>query len=358
MNENFFGQNGFYWFNGVVEDRNDPEKTGRVRVRILGVHTDNKTLLPTADLPWCMVVLPITASGISGVGQSPLGLLEGSWVFGYFKDGHMQQEPVILGSLPGYPLELANTSKGFYDPAGIYPRFKDEPDVNRLAVNNEDRPALSLLLRQSTRITGVPTADYNTQELADGNTTEGSDGTTWNQPEIPYQASYPYNHTYESESGHIREFDDTPGHQRIYEAHRTGTSYEIDKDGNKIDIIKGDHYTLTSANNLHYIQGNSDVTISGRHKIYLNKDGQLNNHYDIQVGPNANINIQVDNGDINLNTINGRVNVNSGGDYNLKVGGNMNVDVRGNYTETIETNKTQNVTGTHIIRGETIDLNP
>jgi hypothetical protein len=358
MNENFFGQNGFYWFNGVVEDRNDPEKTGRVRVRIIGVHTDNKTLLPTADLPWCMVVLPITASGISGVGQSPLGLLEGSWVFGYFKDGSMQQEPVILGSLPGYPLELANTSKGFYDPAGIYPRFKNEPDVHRLAVNNEDNPSLSLLLRQATRITGVPTADYNTQELADGNTTAASDGTTWNQPEIPYQASYPYNHTYESESGHIREFDDTPGHQRIYESHRTGTSYEIDKDGNKIDIIKGDHYTLTSGANLHYIQGNSDVTISGRHKIYLNKDGQTDNHYDIQVGPNANINIQVDNGDINLNTINGRVNVNSGGDYNLKVGGNMNVDVRGNYTETIETNKTQNVTGTHIIRGETIDLNP
>ena len=358
MNENFLGQNGFYWFNGVVEDRNDPLKTGRVRVRIAGVHTSNKILLPTADLPWSLVVLPSTASGISGVGQSPLGLLEGSWVFGFFRDGDMQQEPVVIGSLPGYPIELGDTRKGFYDPAGIYPRYKDEPDVNRLAVNNEDNPSLSLLLRQATRITGVPTADYNTQELADGTVTAASDGTTWNQPAIPYNASYPYNHTYESESGHIKEFDDTPGHQRIYEAHRTGTSYEIDKDGNKTDIIKGGHYTLTSGNNLHYIQGNSDVTISGRHKIYLNKDGLLNNHYDIQVGPNANINIQVDNGDINLNTINGRVNVNSGGDYNLKVGGDMTVSVSGSMNTIVEGDNTEDTTGAKIIRGQTIDLNP
>ena len=358
MNENFLGQNGFYWFTGVVEDRNDPEKTGRVRVRIVGVHTANKTLLPTVDLPWALVILPSTASGISGIGQSPLGLLEGSWVFGFFRDSDMQQEPVILGSLPGYPIELADTRKGFYDPSGIYPRYKDEPDVHRLAVNNEDNPALALLLRQATRITGVPTADYNTQELADGTTSAASDGTTWNQPEIPYNADYPYNHVYESESGHVKEYDDTPGAQRIYEAHRTGTSYEIDKNGNKTDIIKGDHYTLTSANNLHYIQGNSDITISGRHKIYLNKDGLLNNHYDIQIGPNANINIQVDNGDINVNSTNGRINVNSGGDYNLKVGGNMTVAVSGSMNTVVEGNNTENTTGAKIIRGQTIDLNP
>ena len=44
-NENFLGLNGFIWFIGVVEDRQDPSKTGRLRVRALGHHTENKTLL-------------------------------------------------------------------------------------------------------------------------------------------------------------------------------------------------------------------------------------------------------------------------------------------------------------------------
>jgi len=358
MNENFLGYNGFIWFNGVVEDRQDPLYAGRVKVRILGHHTEDKTILPTADLPWCLCVLPITSSGISGVGQSPLGLVEGSWVFGYFKDGGSRQEPVIMGSLPGNPIELANTSKGFYDPNGIYPKYKNEPDVNRLAVNSESNPHLGLELRKATRITGVPTADYNAMELADGTTTAASDGDTWNQPEIPYNASYPYNHVYESESGHIKEFDDSAANERIYEAHRTGTSYEIDKDGNKIEIIKGAYYNITSGLAQHLIEGNSDITIGGRHKIYINKDGGTDNHYDIQIGPNANVNIQVDKGDINLNTIDGRINMNAGGDYNLKVGGNYTVSVAGNTTETIEGTKTSNTTGAVIHRGKTIDLNP
>ena len=31
--QNFMGMDGFIWFTGVVEDRNDPSKLGRVRVR-------------------------------------------------------------------------------------------------------------------------------------------------------------------------------------------------------------------------------------------------------------------------------------------------------------------------------------
>ena len=76
--QNFLGQDGFIWFVGVVEDRADPTFTGRVRVRCLGYHTENKIDLPTTDLPWAMPMLPITSSGISGIGQTPLGLVEGS----------------------------------------------------------------------------------------------------------------------------------------------------------------------------------------------------------------------------------------------------------------------------------------
>jgi hypothetical protein len=252
-NENFLGLNGFIWFIGVVEDRQDPTKTGRLKVRALGHHTHDLTLLPTADLPWASVVLPITASGVSGIGQSATGLLEGSWVFGFFRDGLRRQEMVVLGSLPGRPVELADNREGFYDPNKIYPKYINEPDVNRLAVNLKDtggqeaNPSLALTLRRATRIIGVPTADFNSMATADIDyTAAASDGDTWNQPEIPYNATYPYNHVYETESGHIREYDDTPGAERIHERHRSGTSYEISANGTKTNIIKGDHYTLTS----------------------------------------------------------------------------------------------------------------
>ena len=53
MKENYFmGADGFVWFTGVVEDRDDPEKLGRVRVRCLGWHSESLLDIPKSDLPW------------------------------------------------------------------------------------------------------------------------------------------------------------------------------------------------------------------------------------------------------------------------------------------------------------------
>jgi len=356
-NDKFLGHNGFLWFTGVVEDRNDPNKAGRVRVRALGHHTSNTTILPTSDLPWAHCLLPSTSAGISGLGQSATGLVEGSWVLGYFRDGNDRQEMIVLGSLPGYPSELAQ-SGGFYDPAAVYPKYKDEPDVNRLAVNNEDKEHLALTLRKATRITGIATADFDPFIAADGSTVDGSASDTFDQPAIPYNAEYPKNQVYESESGHIMEYDDTIGSERIHQRHRTGTSYEIDASGNKVEIIKGESYRLLSSKEQVQIEGQSDITIDGRHKLFINKSATADNHYDIQIGAGASINIQVDSGDVNIHTLEGKINMNAGGDYNLKVGGNYTVEVAGNTLETIEGTKTSNTTGAVIHRGSTIDLNP
>ena len=105
----------FNWWVGVVEDRNDPEKLGRVRVRIFGYHTDNKSLLPIEDLPWAIIMQPSTSAAISGIGSAPVGLLTGSWVVGFFLDGDDMQQPIIMGSLGGMPAPLprcvANTQQ-------------------------------------------------------------------------------------------------------------------------------------------------------------------------------------------------------------------------------------------------------
>ena len=96
---NIFNKDGFIWWIGVVEDRNDPEKIGRVRVRIYGYHTDQKDILPTKDLPWAIPIQPITSAAISGVGSSPIGPIEGTWVLGFFLDGADMQQPAILGTI-------------------------------------------------------------------------------------------------------------------------------------------------------------------------------------------------------------------------------------------------------------------
>ena len=74
----------FAWWQGVVEDRNDPEKFGRYRVRIIGYHTLDKAILPTESLPWAIPMQSVTSAAISGVGVSPTGLVEGSAVIGFF----------------------------------------------------------------------------------------------------------------------------------------------------------------------------------------------------------------------------------------------------------------------------------
>ena len=374
----FLGISEFKWFVGVVEDRHDPQKLGRLRVRCLGIHTSDKTKIATADLPWASVSLPTTASGISGLGQSPSFIVEGSWVWGYFRDGSdLLQELVIVGTLPGKPSELGKTASGFYDPrsrldadgqptgVSVYPENKDEPDTNRLAVNNPDKKHISLVLRETVRFinTGIPTADFD--EISPNIT--ASDTDNWNQPEITYNAVYPYNHVFESESGHIKEFDDSftidkdgvrTNHYRIHERHSSGTGYEIDTAGNRIDINTASYFNITNKDNKHYIRGNSDVTIDGRHKVYINKSGIADNNYDIQVGPNANVNIQVDNGNLNVVTKTGQFNFDVGADFNCNVAGNYNLNVQGNETKTVEGSTTHNTTGSTTIRGRTIDLNP
>ena len=99
--DNLFARDGFFWWVGVVEDRMDPLKLGRCRVRILGYHVDNKQALPTADLPWAMPMQPIFSAAISGKGQTPLGPLEGTWVVGFFADGKDMQQPIMMGTMGG-----------------------------------------------------------------------------------------------------------------------------------------------------------------------------------------------------------------------------------------------------------------
>ena len=85
---------------GIVEDRQDPLKIGRVRVRIHGIHSPDKQYISTPDLPWAQVMLPTTSAGLSGFGTQH-GLVEGSTVVVFFRDEELCQQPVVIGSTAG-----------------------------------------------------------------------------------------------------------------------------------------------------------------------------------------------------------------------------------------------------------------
>lgn len=134
----FLGFDAFKWFEGVVEDRFDPLELGRVRVRVYGIHTAQKVKseqkgIPTEELLWMNCITPVTSARVSGIGDSPTGLVEGSEVFGYFRD-QMCQVGVIIGSIGGIEHQT-NPDRGFADPNGQYPRddYYGQQDVNKLA---------------------------------------------------------------------------------------------------------------------------------------------------------------------------------------------------------------------------------
>jgi hypothetical protein len=107
--ENFIGKDGFNWWVGVVESRNDPLKLGRCQVRIFGYHTENKQLIPTADLPWAAcLVSPNSTQNFSPP-------KEGEYVVGFFADGASNQDPVIMGMYTGIK-QSAGGDAGFQDP--------------------------------------------------------------------------------------------------------------------------------------------------------------------------------------------------------------------------------------------------
>lgn len=101
-NPHIFGLDMFVPFFGVVEDRNDPLTLGRCKVRIFGVHPDDKTLVTTEQLPWAYPIMPIVGNaGSGGMGHAPVGPVVGTYVFGFFADGLDRQQPFFMGVIAG-----------------------------------------------------------------------------------------------------------------------------------------------------------------------------------------------------------------------------------------------------------------
>lgn len=275
----YLGKMDFVWWHGVVEDINDPLKVGRCRVRIYGFHTANKALIPTESLPWASVIQPITSAAISGKGASPTGILPGTWVVGFFRDGPHAQDPIIMGTVAGYPFPDDNGNykdkeQGFNDPSGTYPldSYAGEQDTNRLA-RGESLESTILKDKTDARISKIPAA-------LTGN---------WQEPSSAYGATYPYNHVYESQSGHIIEVDDTPGKERLHRYHKAGSFEEIGATGSRLTKIVGDDYEITIGSKSAMIKGNVLYTNEGKAQFKVGRDFYLEVDGDVRTLVHGNV---------------------------------------------------------------------
>jgi hypothetical protein len=306
--KNFIGREGFVWWIGVVEDRQDPEQLGRVRVRCFGWHTENKELIPTNLLPWAHTVLPVNHPGA----YTPK---EGDMVMGFFMDGMSAQNPVVMGVIPGKPSKKPKYDQGFSDPRTSFDNVPKKPSDSAEAYPKGKylkESTLNRLARGKSQSTVIETRKKNRKSSI-----KSAGGVTWAEPNSSFAPIYPYNNATETESGHAFELDDTPNNERIQLAHRNGSYIEIDKDGNRLERIQKDHYSVTMGSDHVYISGKCSVTIDGDYNIRVG--GNMNVEVAGQINMSAAKDIRVKGKD-NYVESTGKTNIKSTGEANFSSG--------------------------------------
>lgn len=244
---NELGKSKFEWWIGVVEDRDDPLMLGRCRVRIYNLHGDlgSPASIESEDLPWAVPVMPVNSSSSAGttylgdnaIGISPTGIQVGSTVMGFFADGEENQMPMILGTIPGAPLGI------------------------------EDNAATALTDVQYEAKGIKATQDVKIGNLEPEYALVGASGGT----------KYPYNKVQVTESGHLMEYDDSPGNERIFIRHHIGSYMHMHNNGDVVSKVVGSQWDIIAANKVtNVVYGNyfiicdeGDMVIQAKNNIIL-----------------------------------------------------------------------------------------
>jgi len=298
-------------YRGVVEDNSsDPEKSGRIKIRVFGVHTAIKVKtdiegIPTKELPWAEPALGIFEGAISGNGAWTMPL-QGSHVFVFFENGHHQQ-PRYFASAPGISkTHLDETENlGFCDPEGEYPNLFNQPDLNKLA--REVTEDTIVEIKNDNRRRNIPT----------------SAGGHWDESESPYNAEYPHNTVIASHGGLVVEMDSTENEERFHLYHPSKSYWELDKNGNLNQRFTGSQHEIIDKDKRLYVRYNSTETIGGGKyklikgneivKTHGSQDEQISGKVYKSVGLDEEVEIT---GSNNI-SVNGRMNIGVGGGISM-----------------------------------------
>lgn len=224
----------------------DAPQIGRVLVREILGHSNR---VDSEDLIPATIMMPSNSGGVGGIGLSPTGLLNGTRVM-----------CMKMGSFT-YVMGVLNVAPEGNHSVSSFARGQGEPT-----------------LKSEARI-------------------KGPAGTTI-EPESKYKAEYPYNNTMTTRSGHLVEFDDTPGAERVHIYHKSGSYIEILPDGTIVTKSVKDHIQLAFGNMLMFNAGQKDKAIE-----IVSNDGE------VTIGAKTDVSIYCEDGNVNILANNGSVSV-------------------------------------------------
>jgi hypothetical protein len=113
---------------GVVEDRKDFAGTGRLKVRIVGIHPQDVSQVPTSSLPDAQTERSVATAHLFS------GPREGDWVTGYFINGD-RQHPIVTGvsnGLRGADVRVPNPNANVIRRAVNTRLFNDSAQLDAL----------------------------------------------------------------------------------------------------------------------------------------------------------------------------------------------------------------------------------
>ena len=242
----------------------DEPQIGMLLVREILGHSDQ---VNSEDLLPAYIVMPTTSAGVSGIGLSPTGLLKGSRVMCMKLPD--QPSAYILGVLNYAPEDNHSVSS--------YARGQGEPEIKtRNRINGENGSII--------------------------------------EPASKYKAKYPYNSTMTTRSGHLLEFDDTPGSERIQIFHKSGSYIEILPDGTIVTKSVKDHVQLAFGNISIFNQGDEkggkDIEItSNQGEIIITAQQDVSIYAKGTKDKPANVGIFAENGSVKVISKSGAVDI-------------------------------------------------
>jgi uncharacterized protein involved in type VI secretion and phage assembly len=275
-------------YRGVIEDNDSPLKDGRVRVRIFGLHSDDKVLVPTSSLPWAEVMQSLAFGYGTGVGITSIPR-KGTWVFLFLEEDNPNY-PIVIGAVNGTPQKSSEYELPVSDRI-------NQNDVNDLAI-----------------------------------------------------PGYPNDHVIETLAGHIIEIDDSLGNERIRIQHTNGNEVLLNNSGITVTSVK-DRTEITAGKFLQTVLNTITINSTGAIQINTSESVNINSNGRTTVKANGDMNLstaQVLNiesfSDTNIK-VHGNTNVTTDGTTTVNSVGNMTAHTDGNLEVTAGGTATVNSVG-------------
>ena len=217
--------------------------------------------------------------------------------------------------------------------------------------------------------TGIPTA---TKPYIDKVSDEAEQETRgyWEEPHPkgiikdanPYiSGQYPYNHVFETESGHIVEYDDSPGAERMFRQHAEGTFEEIHPNGDMVTKIVGDNYEIVVGTERIVIKGSQNITVEGSVRELIKGDyvQEIEGSFYQKIHKNHRVKIGAANED-HANGPGGNREEEIVGNFSYNINDDVNGRIGGDVVITSEKSKWEIIAGQYTIavEGKEMDSNP